>query len=219
MALKIKEDGEWKATGTGGGGGEPTVIVDALDSTLTDAALSANQGRVLDEGKADTVHTHKAEDIDRLEAVAINAMLSRKEIEYTFYPDSNIDGKGHPGTAITLEEGAEVIFDDDFWDRIQISVRKLPGAGAYIPTLEDLGGFATAQNRDQWAQTFVAYSVFGIWFDPIPGFRGLVTITIDPVETWDGYRYYFKGPWREKNPEDEESFAYYSSIILTVPAS
>ena len=217
MALKIKEDGEWKATGTGGGG-EPTVIVDALDSTLTDAALSANQGRVLDESKADTVHTHKAEDIDRLEAVAINAMLSRKEMEYSFSPDDDADGKGHPGTYIAFDEELITPFDNEFLRTIQISVSKLPGPGAYVPTLEDLGGFATAIDRFQWTR-LIALDLFSIAFDPIPGFRGLVTITIDPVETLDGYRYYFKGPWREKNPEDEESFAYYSSIILTVPAS
>jgi hypothetical protein len=45
--LAITEDGTLSATG--GGGGETVTITDNLSSTATDAALSANQGRVLNE--------------------------------------------------------------------------------------------------------------------------------------------------------------------------
>ncbi len=48
----------------GGGGGEGSVtIIDNLTSTLTDAALSANQGRILREMIEDSLHTHDNKEV------------------------------------------------------------------------------------------------------------------------------------------------------------
>lgn len=47
----------------GGGGGSSVPVVDNLTSTSKISALSANQGRVLNEKKADVVHTHTKTDI------------------------------------------------------------------------------------------------------------------------------------------------------------
>ena len=47
----------------GEGGGSPVIVEDNLLSTSTTNALSANQGRILDESKADAAHTHAFADI------------------------------------------------------------------------------------------------------------------------------------------------------------
>lgn len=215
MALKIKEDGEWKATGSGGGGGGTIEVIDNLNSASTTSALSANQGKVLDEGKAEAVHTHKAGDIERLEGVAINAMLSRKEINYTLWPDDNADGQGHSGVVIVFEKNINMNFSD-LWDKIQISVSY--ENYTYWPTVADLGGFATAEDRSQWATVISFGDIVGIGFDPVPGFRAWVTVTIDPILDDDRNNYYFKGPWHDKNPEDEEDFDRYSSFLVMKPS-
>jgi len=47
-----------------GGGGAAVPVVDALDSTLVNAALSANQGRVLDEKKSDLIQRQDTSYVD-----------------------------------------------------------------------------------------------------------------------------------------------------------
>ena len=51
----------------GTGGGSPVIVEDNLVSTSPTNALSSNQGRILDETKADAVHTHAITDVTDLE--------------------------------------------------------------------------------------------------------------------------------------------------------
>jgi hypothetical protein len=50
----------------GDGGGSPVIVEDNLTSTSTTNALSSNQGRILDETKADAIHTHDIADVSGL---------------------------------------------------------------------------------------------------------------------------------------------------------
>jgi hypothetical protein len=51
----------------GAGGGSPVIVEDNLVSTSPTNALSSNQGRILDETKADAIHTHALGDVADLE--------------------------------------------------------------------------------------------------------------------------------------------------------
>ena len=144
----------------GGGGGGSTPVIDNLASTSATSALSANQGRVLDEGKAAIDHNHDGEyDPDGSAATAQAAAIQRSNHTGT-QAHTTITGLG----TIATFAGDQNLRTTDPATFTNVTAANLSSNGAvngYQSTLEAnlvAGGSVTAAQFKYDANAFVTES-------------------------------------------------------------